>query len=65
MYEKDILQIYEVPLDVFETRIRQRREQLMAAAQSDSLYEIAPFWVDNPNFTFVYKSFDDQRSKRS
>lgn len=65
LYEKDILQIYEVPLDVFETRIRQRREALTAAAQSDSLYEIPPFWVDNPNFTFVYKSFDDQPSKRS
>ncbi len=65
IYEKDILRLYEVPLDLFELRIKQRREALAAEARSDSLHYAEPFLLDNPNFTFVYEPFDDRDSPRA
>lgn len=62
LYEKDILRLYEVPLDLFERRIAQRRETLTAEARADSLYRSGPFLTDNPNYTFVYEPFDDKHA---
>ncbi len=65
VYEKDILRLYEAPLELFEQRIEQRRERLAAEARSDSLRFSAPFLIDKPNFTFIYESFDDRNSARA
>lgn len=65
LYEKDILRLYEVPLDLFERRIAERREALAAEARSDSLHRSGPFLTDNPNYTFVYEPFDNQPSQRA
>ncbi len=64
IFQKEDFHLYEVPLEVFDVRIRQRREQLAAEADTSKLFSIPPFWVDNPNFTFIYESFDQQPSDR-
>jgi hypothetical protein len=65
LYEKDILQIFEIPLELFEQRIVQRREALTEAARSDSLFASGPFLINKDNFTFVYENFDDKPAART
>ncbi len=64
LYEKDILRIYESPMELFQQRLDEHHARLLAEAQHDSLHRRGSFSFDNPNYTFDYISFDSLPSKR-
>jgi hypothetical protein len=64
IHEYGDLRLYEVPLEVFDIRIQQRRDQLSAEADNPGLFSIPPFKVDNPNFTHIYEPFDSKASEK-
>jgi len=64
LHERGNLSLYALPLDLFEQRIAARRERLLREAESTNLHSDPPFLLDNPNFTFIYQSCDEQPSSR-
>ena len=64
LYERGNLSLYELPLDLFERRLAERKARLAVEAADSTLHADPPFLLDNPNFTFVYRSCDEETSAR-
>lgn len=62
----DAMRFYELPLNAFQTRIDNRKEEIQKRIQSDSLlFRIGDFRSTDSTQSFIYQNFDNQKSTKA
>ena len=63
-YQRNELQLYEMPLSTFETRIERRKQTIRQTLDTAQLYPVQVFLSTDSSANFVYQSWDTLSSDR-